>query len=56
MDAVGKLVGRIRLPVVRANVCFSQIKRDPLVLTTIPSNDALHVNIQSTGQVEGRAG
>jgi gluconolactonase len=48
-NPAGKLIGRIRLPEVCANVCFGGPKRDWLLMAASQSIYALHVNIQGAG-------
>jgi gluconolactonase len=45
-NAAGKLIGRIRLPEVCANLCFAGPKRDYLFMTASQSVYMLRVNIQ----------
>jgi gluconolactonase len=45
-NAAGKLIGRIRLPEVCANLCFAGPKRDHLFMTASQSVYMLRVNIQ----------
>jgi gluconolactonase len=48
-NPAGKLIGRIRLPEVCANLCFAGPKRDYLFMTASQSVYLLRVNIQGAG-------
>ena len=45
LDAEGRLLGKIRIPEVVANVCFGGAKRNRLFITAITSLYAVYLNV-----------